>query len=328
MRRKVALVAALCLALAANSPAREKKDKQAEGLALIERARKLSDIRASGSPPFRLRATVLLYIDGKPVQGENLLIWVSPNEWREEITFPGFLQVEVRRENMRWMRRSLNFRPWWSYQLQALFDVENRLQVIGKEKTGRLEERTKEGRRLHCVDVHRKGWKSTEFCFDTSTGTLARWKFWTGDSWLRDEYADPIVWTNKAFPRVLQRFEDDRPLLDVKIEDLQVGINTALSWFEPPQDAEVWEDCEHPEPARLLEKPPLQYPSGPTWRLRPTVSVYGVVGTDGQLHNLTVIRSGGTLADAATLDNLKRWRFKPKMCDGKPVPEENVIHIQ
>ncbi|HEX4001795.1 MAG TPA: hypothetical protein VHX36_04055 [Candidatus Acidoferrales bacterium] len=48
------------------------------------------DIRSPGSPPFELNAMVIIYdAKGDPVPGSYKLIWVSPSEWREELSYQG-----------------------------------------------------------------------------------------------------------------------------------------------------------------------------------------------------------------------------------------------
>ena len=72
----------------------DKKDSSEEFLKAIQ----LTDIRSPGSPPFELDAKVRIYGgDGNAIPGDFKLIWVSPNEWREELTYSGYTRVRVRR---------------------------------------------------------------------------------------------------------------------------------------------------------------------------------------------------------------------------------------
>jgi hypothetical protein len=48
------------------------ENKNQEPAALIERAKQLSDIRAEGSPPFRLRATIKIVADDGTTRGRNV----------------------------------------------------------------------------------------------------------------------------------------------------------------------------------------------------------------------------------------------------------------
>jgi hypothetical protein len=72
------------------------ENKSHEAAALIERAKQLSDIRAEGSPPFRLKATIKIVADdGTSREGTYVEDWVSAETWRTEIAAGSFNQTEV-----------------------------------------------------------------------------------------------------------------------------------------------------------------------------------------------------------------------------------------
>jgi hypothetical protein len=84
-------------------PAIQKSEIQTRAEALIEKARKLSDIRAKNAPAFRLKATFSFV--GKNLeneQGTYTEIWVSDSQWRRETVMSDFHRVEVGTSNRIW----------------------------------------------------------------------------------------------------------------------------------------------------------------------------------------------------------------------------------
>jgi hypothetical protein len=52
---------------------------------------------------------------------------------------------------------------------------------------------------------------------------------------------------------------------------------------------------------------------------------YGVIGTDGQLHRVHVLQSGGSSHDVEVLEALKKERWKPTSCNAVPIVVETVF---
>ena len=103
--RNLSLLAlAVTLVALLGAPSLRAKDKKLEeAQALLTKAHELSDIRAKGSPPFRLRAEITaLNVKGKPVQGSYSLDWASPERWRDEVHLEEYERVRVRNGDELW----------------------------------------------------------------------------------------------------------------------------------------------------------------------------------------------------------------------------------
>ena len=73
-----------------------KSEIQLRAEALMQKARKLSDIRAKNAPAFRLKATFSFV--GKNLeneQGTYTEIWVSDSRWRREIVLGDLHRLEI-----------------------------------------------------------------------------------------------------------------------------------------------------------------------------------------------------------------------------------------
>ena len=66
-----------------------------------------------------------------------------------------------------------------------------------------------------------------------------------------------------------------------------------------------------PVPVKTVQPPKLS--------VRATVVVGFVVQTDGSVTDLKVMRSGDSTTDAAAVDAVRQWEFRPGTKDGQPV---------
>ena len=326
MKRTFALLATLCLALAAYSSAGEKKDKQAEGLALIERARELSDIRAPGSPPFRLRARVRLFQEKHAMEGTYLLVWISPSQWREQVDLPGFTQLRIGGEGTYSVHREPPGLPWPVFQLLHTLGYKARLTVRPTERVEEIKNRNKDGARLSCVKlVSGSIWVvPRELCFDSGSNTLSRIEY----SNRKYEFKKQSPWGDKVFPQSLSYFEGGKHVVAIDVEEFANIESSDPSGFLPLVNAASWEQCEDAErPIFLRASGPL--PTAGAEFLGPVhmVTVYGTIETSGELRNRSIISSGGKIADQWALDFLERARFQPRMCNGRPIGSEVFVYV-
>src|SRR5215475_6799176 len=64
-----------------------------EGQEIIEQAQSRSDIRELSS--FTMKANVKIENQGKLVAGQYVFLWNGPNQWKEEVSFPGFDEIRI-----------------------------------------------------------------------------------------------------------------------------------------------------------------------------------------------------------------------------------------
>src|SRR5579863_8189408 len=79
-------------------------DIQSRAIALMDRARQLSDIRAKDAPPFRLKAK--FSVPGKDLstqEGTYTETWVSESRWRIDIKVGDSRHTEVGGSAKRWL---------------------------------------------------------------------------------------------------------------------------------------------------------------------------------------------------------------------------------
>jgi protein TonB len=321
------------LVLSSSAVSADKKQNQQEALQFLNRVRETIKFGAPDSPLFLLRAHVVAapMERGKPpIDGTYALTWASRDRWREEITFPGYHRVRVAAQNKLWTAAEVPFEPVRIFQLTQLFDLRSQWTRRPGETANLQKAKKHKGVDTQCVEIRSESDLGREVCADASSLLPLRMEMLAPYNPLRAsfDYAEfqPIV--GKQFPRVMRAFEGERLALEVRVDELAKNLTPDESIFAPPAQAISRDWCADMEPARAIEKPGPRYPhAAMTSRKQGVVSVYAVVGVDGSLNDLTVVRSAGQDLDAATLAALARWKYHPAVCGDRPVPFEDVIDV-
>ncbi len=302
-----------------------KDKKQQEAEALLAKARELSDIRCEGCPAFRMKARVRVWdLKGKPIDGIYTLVWASPRRWRDEISLPNFTQARVGGGNKLWQRRSPRFLPVQMFRLMETLDFTRRLRLGLEGQAWKIKKHTTS----KCIELRFTLEPRRELCFDSRDGRLLREQV-RGPSALTYEYGDYSLWGKRLIPRLLRSLEDDAAFAEARVEELTVPEQLSPESFAAPPGSEEWPSCLDPEPAQDLDKPPPHYPEhARLMGITGVVSVYAVIGVDGKPQDLAVVRSADLELDGAALSAIKRWRYRPSMCAGTPVPVETLIEIR
>jgi TonB family protein len=333
-KRSQGFLSILCLVvLSSHAVPADKKQHQQEALQFLNRVRETTNIAAPDSPPFQLRAHVVAapVERGRPQHdGTYALTWASPDRWREEITFPGYHRVRVAAQKKLWTAADLPFEPVRVYELSQLFDLRSQWTLQPDESANLQKAKNHKGVDTQCVEVRSDLEPGREVCADASSSLPLRMEMLMPYNPLRTsfEYAEFQPSGGKQFPRVMRAFEGKSLALEVRVDELAQNLNPDESIFAPPTQAVSWDWCADAEPARAIEKSAPRYPeAAKASRQQGVVSVYAVVGVDGSLNSLAVVRSAGRDFDAATLAAMARWRYRPAVCGGKPTPFETVIDV-
>src|SRR5277367_5664790 len=91
---------------------------------LLQKAADSEDLRSPGSPPFQLNAN-LLFTDpyGKKVPGTYVLLWMSPDQWREEIRIDSYTRIRFGGPGKYWQQRSIDFELPHVFELTRMLDT-------------------------------------------------------------------------------------------------------------------------------------------------------------------------------------------------------------
>ena len=279
---------------------------------------------------FQMKADVRIDNLSKPLEGKLSLLWNGPDEWKEEITFPGYTETYVGSKGNVFLKRPTTYMPYMIYELHrtlgfsaaaisggSSFDESLRPQ----ESVKKVREEKIHGAKADCVEVDTGQPSTREVCISQATGTLIREKALFVDK-------DLVEVGSKVFPRSLSFVENGRPLVEVHINEIRTGEPISRNSFDPPAGAVSASGCMNPVPGRVISRVQPRYPEEDKRdRRQGTVAIYTVIDTAGVPQNLQISREAGSTLNKASLDAVSQWRYEPSTCNGQPVATETVIEV-
>jgi TonB family protein len=327
----------LSIGLTTTSASPAGREKEIQAADLLAHALELEDVRIAGLPAMNLKARLEVAVaKGDVATGDYILAWVSPSQSREEINFANVQRIRVQTTNGYWQKRNLGFQPEIIFKLDTLLNSKSLLRLGTNETLGKVGAKKQGGTRLMCVDVRQGTTLNRELCFDPTNGLLVAAHFPTGANQnpaeiSRIEYSDFASWEGKMFPRSIRAFKDDKFEVGVINSQLARLANVDSALFKAPQDAEFWAGCQDldkVQAAVLENRVQPQYPSkARANRVHGRVIFYAIVEADGTLSHLTIIHPADRDLEAAAIQAVRQWHYKPTNCNNTPVRAETSISV-
>jgi len=272
-------------------------------------------------PSFRLKASVTIDSQGKPIDGSYMLLWNGPDQWREEVNLPGYSEVKVGRKGLIATKRSTELIPLRIEQIHQTLGYGHAHLLPGP--TGgvkRVRERTVNGVKLECVEVLEKENYSKQVCVDPSTDAWVRQGFFV------DKELVPIG--TKFFPRSMRYVDNSKTLVQADVTELTTPADFPGSAFEVPSGAVSKPGCMNPSSGRLVKRVNPLYPEADRrQRIEGTVALYALIATDGTLRDVRVVAGASPGLNQASLDAVRQWRYAPYTCDGTAMEVETVLTV-
>lgn len=301
-------------------------DDPRDGFQLLTQAA-ANDLRSDPAIPFHLHAKLLIWISGnKPVEGTYDVLWLSHENWREEIELPSYSRVRVWARYKMWQARSIPYEPERIFQLEHLVrEFRRDLLFDPEDKIGKVSQHKANGLRADCMTIHPGFGTDREMCFDSVAGALISESISGGSEETR-EFGDYQTFYDKKYPVLMRLLFHDKPAVQVQVDKVE-ALSRGAS-IEPPGGAELWESCESPRAARRLDKTAPNYPGASRMvRHSGTVYLYGVIEADGTLSHLKIIGSAWPDLDSEAMDAARKFRYQPATCEGKPIRIETSIEM-
>lgn len=324
------LLAIVGISLSALSKASDAAE-QRDGRAKLEQA--VSRTNIFELPFFQMKAALQIDNAGKPLDGSYRLLWNGPNQWREEIAFPGYAELQVGGKGIVWVQRSTDFVPLRIYQLHmalgfgSMAGVDSghygsfvQLGITPNDKIKKLHSREEHGEKLTCVETENEQKKASEICVNDRAGTILR-----GSSY---EDRDFQAVGEKVFPRFLSFVDKGRAVVTVKVNELITSDQFPQNAFVPPTGASAEPGCMNPKPYRRLKSVAPEYAADARQQhVEGTVAMDVSIGVDG----IPIIRKA-VASPSASLERSSRtaiagWHYEPAACEGVPIRVETVLQI-
>jgi outer membrane biosynthesis protein TonB len=308
--------------------------KQKEAVSKIEQAAARANIFELSS--FRMKANVQIESQGKLLDGSYQLLWNGPEQWREEIHFPGYTEVQVGGKGTVWVQRSTDFYPLRISDLRAALGfgsqgADSNLGRVGsltrsgvtpKDKIKKVHERKEHGAQETCIEYERRSERSWEICVNDGTNTLVR-----SPRSFADNDLQPIG--GKVYPRSLSYSEDGKTLAKAEVTEFTTPGQFSPDSFAPPSGIQPQAGCMNPAPAVLVKKRAPEYPpNARQQRVQGLVAVDARIGVDGVPKIGKVVAHASPELEQSSINTLQDWRYEPAECDGKPVEVETVLEFK
>ena len=281
---------------------------------------------------FEMHATVRSDNYGKPLDGSYLLFWNGPEQWREEINFPGYSEIRVGVKGSVFMKRTTDFTPLSIYQLHSLFGYGAlgygtgtpasffHIALRPSETINKVHAQKINGVKVECAEILDSYKFTRDVCVDVVTGTLVR----------EQPFVDRemIAAGAKVFPRFLSYVEKGKPLAEAHVTEFKTAPQFPSSVFEPPPGAISQPGCMNPTPAHRLKQVPPHYPEQERQSLvQGTVAIDTLIGNDGVPRQFRIVSNSTPGLNNASLDAVRQWRWEPATCNGVAVEIEVVLRV-
>jgi len=284
-------------------------------------------------PSFEMKANVQIATQGKLTDGIYQLLWNGPAQWREEIRFPGFTEVQVGGNGTVSIQRSTAFLPLRIYHLHAALGFGSGALGAGasgslvqsglapRDKVKKIRQRKEHGEPQTCVEYENEVKRSSDICVSESTNTLIR-------SAPYSEKDIQPAGIGKVYPRLLSFTEEGQTVARVNISDFTSPAQFPPNSFDPPAGVSPQAGCMNPTAPRLTKKIFPQYPdSARRDHIEGTVAVDARIGTDGVPRIGNVVGHSSADLERSSISALKEWRYEPAACNGKPVEVETILQV-
>ena len=168
------------------------------------------------------------------------------------------------------------------------------------------------------------------YCFDSSTSALRMVFSW--DSIL-EVFNRVAKVQGRYLPQDIRFFEAGRPILSATVETVS-ALDPSDPGLKPAPDAKL---LEKPGRVPVDQKTINGYLTKKVFPLYPadakeahvsgTVEMRVVIGTDGAIHEIQVVKAPWPSLVASAMWAVSQWQYKPYMLNGKPVEVETTIHV-
>ncbi len=305
--------------------------KRAE--ALLEHARRLSDIRSPGAPAFRLEATFSFTgTDLETVPGTYTEVWASNSQWRRETVVKTSKRIEVGGPSKYWLLDDTDDFPQPATQLPSLLDIlpSKSASLVFESITDPVQSDPPAECAITKPDAHIL---KSVFCFDRKSGVLMGRIFpevRLGNTVNQSrDYGSFQKFGDFWFPRQIESREDRHKQLEVNVVELSAEPSPDPALFTPPPGALELGRC-----SDKLQLPVATFAPNSNLPLRldldddspVTLTLSLVVDTKGKPQNVRVLRPQHKDYEKSTVSLVRAWRFKPATCNGEPMP--TMINVQ
>jgi hypothetical protein len=297
-------------------------DKQTEGIALIQRAVDLTDLRKSG--PYRLRAS-LSYDDVAVGKGEgiNVVNFISVDRWRRDLQVTGYSEIALFLGGYMYRSRTARFTPP-ALRGDLVGSLRNLPEALNY-KVFRTYDQKFHGVSARCAYLQQNRKErpaEIRWCFDPGTGlpvaTLAANEIWY------TEFSDYKPLGNKFLPSRIELFERGKSRGTAVIDSVETVVPHQDVIFKIPSDAIGRRWCDDMQGPRSRSIFPIPVPPGA--RAHSGLDAHYELTIDEHGRVLDVVpMAERPFIDRIAIETMSQWEFEPARCGDTPVLTDLAI---
>lgn len=308
-------------------------------------AARLYDFSSPTLKPWHLKASYQLYDEkGDPTdKGTYEYWWASPDTYRSSWTRPGVEATDWHIQGKHYHLGTGQSLAFFERKMQSdLLSPLPRTEDLDPEKV-RFDRQEEDfsGVKLPCVMVIHKmplhaqaqvvpiGMFPT-FCFDPQHPILRAYHAFGATSVLYNKVARV---QGMFLPRELAVFDGKRRVLTSTIDSV-AGLSPTAPDLTPSKDAiestSVQRAQLSPEVAHgylVKQVRPIYPQDAKSARIQGVVVLKALIGTDGRVHDLSVIDGPSPSLIGAAMLAVSQWEYKPYLLNGAPVEVETTLNV-
>jgi hypothetical protein len=309
----------LLMALVATAlPAHSGKKVRARAEALFQRAMDITGSPEDRGDPYLLRGRLKLTLPDRIVEGEYVLSWNAPEQWREEYHLPDDVRTRVANRDTLWEsgpRDPLSVRIT---ELHEALAYSQKLRLLSAARPVKVRASTIDEQRVDCVTVRPDWGGDHALCFDADDGFLRLIGVY-GRTTLLSDY---VRMDDHFFPRGIVIVEQGTPTVDAHLDELVLSHAHDANRFDPVPDSRARPWCaqmQKPEFSKGGRPPPVDVE-----RLE-FVTVDVILNVDGRIEAPVFLSRVPADVERQVLQHVDSIRYKPARCGENHVPYEMRI---
>lgn len=309
--------------------------------ARLQSAEEHSSLDDAALRPWHLKLAVHLFDPQGTPSGDGTIEewWSSPGHDRREYNTPTYKATEIRDGDKQYRTKDAGSPP---YELSLLLEqVVDPTAEYKKEDPSHAELRKlKFGTvPLECIMLSQPihdlasaplGLFPT-YCFDVGKDVLRASYEFGNQSILMNRMG---VFLGKNVATKVTLSENERPVADEEVTVLRtIGPEEPRPEFNPSDDMaaqnlKIVPVSGDTMEGKVLSKVPPIYPKyAEQNRIRGTVILNAIIGTDGHIHSLRVISAPDPSLAISAVDAVRRWTYTPYLWNGLPVDVDTTITV-
>jgi len=264
-----------------------------------------------------------------PVHGHLSWRWAAKDRWWRKVDLSDFQQIEIRNDDKLYTIRNLPFTPFRVGELISLLQFAPSPSP-GSASVKKQKQRVENGIDMTCMRVKSEAGRddSREICIETASRDIVTvdWRE-PPDELRREQFADYFEFDAHRYPRKLDLVVNGSKAITAHVDELTIAaLDERL--LLPPKGAVERRQCAGMKHAIPVSTPDPMYPKSASQnRIGGDTIVAMTVLADGSVRDIQLMGRSARSLDEATLDTLKRWKFKPAMCGTEPVVSDIQVVV-